>query len=312
MKQKVCYKVERNLRHGIYSEEWNKVNFREQHEGSSRKKARVADGNEASKYERFDLSGSVLYVLFIVMLMYGLSEAGRGYAPLLAVLAGIGFGLIFVLREMKAAYPAVDISLFRQNAGYACSNVSALLNYGATFAVSYLISIYLQVVMGYSSQAAGLIMICQPATMAGLSPVAGRISDKFSPFKISSMGMALCAAGIFIFIFLENDTHIALVLAALVVTGFGFSMFSTPNINAVMSCVKETDYGVASSILATMRSIGNTLSMVIVTAIVNGYMGDIPLADAPADALIKVMRISFSVFSGICAAGVFISLKHKQ
>lgn len=312
MKQKVCYKVERNLRHGIDSEEWNKVNFRVQHEGSSRKKARAAGGNEASKYERFDLPGNILYALFIVMLMYGLSEVGRGYAPLISAFAGIGFGLIFVLREMKAAYPVVDISLFRKNAGYACSNVSALLNYGATFAISYLISIYLQVVMGYSSQAAGLIMICQPAIMAGLSPVTGRISDKFSPFKISSLGMAFCAVGIFIFIFLGTDTHLALVIAALVVTGFGFSLFSSPNANAVMSCVKETDYGVASSILATMRSIGNTLSMVIVTAIVNGYMGSIPLADAPVGVLIKVMRISFSVFTGICAAGVFISLKHKE
>lgn len=74
--------------------------------------------------------------------------------------------------------PIVNVTLFRENKGYAFSNISAMLNYGATFAISYLISIYLQVVMGYSSQTAGLIMIFQPIIMAVLSPVMGRFSDR--------------------------------------------------------------------------------------------------------------------------------------
>ena len=262
--------------------------------------------------KRFDLAGNLMYVAFIVLLMYGLSEIGTGIAAAASAVMGAALGVLFVRHEAKAQEPAVDVIMFKENSGYAFSNISAMLNYGATFAVSYLISIYLQVVMGYSSQTAGLIMISQPIIMAALSPVTGRFSDKLSPFKMSSMGMAFCAAGTCIFIFIGQNTPLAVIIAALIVTGFGFSLFSSPNTNAVMSCVQKEDYGVASSILATMRSIGNTLSMVIVTVIVTGFIADIPLAEAPVHVLVKVIRISFSVFTGICTVGIFISLKGSK
>lgn len=259
----------------------------------------------------FDAAGNVIYMISIFLLMYGLSEAGNGAVYIAVAAAGAAAGIIFVSHEMKSADPVVDIRLFREDKGYAFSNLSAMLNYGATFAISYLISIYLQVVMGYSSQTAGLIMIFQPLIMALLSPVAGRLSDRFSPFRMSSLGMALCAAGTFMFIFTGLQTHLVFIIAALVVTGLGFAMFSSPNTNAVMSCVEKEDYGVASSILATMRSIGHTFSMVIVTITVTVLASDMALADVPADVLIKVIRVSFIVFTVICIAGVFISLKRE-
>lgn len=269
------------------------------------------DKDDVKSSRSLDLKGNILYVLFIVLLMYGLSEIGSGLMPLILTGAGIVFGFVFVRHELRAEDPAVKISMFRENIGYAFSNLSALMNYGATFAISYLISIYLQVVMGYTSQTAGLIMIAQPAVMAVLSPLAGRLSDRFSPFKMSSLGMAFCAAGTCMFIFLRQDSGIGFIIAALIVTGLGFSLFSSPNTNAVMSCVKKQDYGVASSILATMRSIGHTLSMVIVTIVVTRFMGDLPLADADPEVLVRVINISFIIFTVICAAGVFVSLKRK-
>ena len=78
-----------------------------------------------------------------------------------------------------------------------------------------------------------------------------------------------------------------------------------------MSCVEKEDYGVASSILATMRSIGHTLSMVIVTVIVTRYMKNVPLAEAEPEILVKVINTSFIAFAVICTAGVFVSLKRK-
>ena len=258
-----------------------------------------------------DMSGNILYVIFIVMMMYGLSEIGKGMIYVLITAVGVILGILFIIHESRSEGPIVNVTLFRENKGYAFSNISAMLNYGATFAISYLISIYLQVVMGYSSQTAGLIMIFQPIIMAVLSPVMGRFSDRISPFKMSSVGMAFCAAGTFIFIFIGRETQIFVIIMALVITGLGFSLFSSPNTNAVMSCVDKAEYGVASSILATMRSIGHTLSMVIVTITVTMLIEDMPLADAPAEVLIKVIRISFIVFTLICTAGVFISLKRK-
>lgn len=265
----------------------------------------------AAAGKSLDLLGNALYVVSIVLLMYGLSEIGRGFFAVGLTVAGVFIGVLFIWHEWKAEDPAVKVTMFRENIGYAFSNLSALLNYGATFAISYLISIYLQVVMGYSSQTAGLIMIFQPLIMAVLSPVSGRISDRISPFKLSSAGMAFCAAGTAIFIFIGQETRLVIIIAALIITGLGFSLFSSPNTNAVMSFVEKDDYGVASSILATMRSIGHTLSMVIVTIVVSRFMADVPLAEAEPEVLVRVIRISFIVFTSICVLGVFISLKRK-
>lgn len=273
-----------------------------------RKLPRAECENRGSSY---DISGSLLYVAMIVLTMYGLSELKVQMLPIAMLVCGLVLGVIFVCRELKAKDPVIQVRIFKENIAYSFSNLAALFNYGATFAIGYLMSIYLQVVMGFSSQTAGLILIVQPGLMAVLSPYAGRLSDRVSPFKLASFGMGLCAAGVLICGFVGLHTPLWVVIAALFVTGVGFAFFSSPNTNAVMACVEQQDYGVASSILATMRSIGHTASMVIVTVIVGRYMGDKALADAEPELLIKTMHTAFFIFTGICAAGVFISLKRK-
>ena len=260
--------------------------------------------------QSLDVPGNLLYLTFIVLFMYGASEILSGVLPVLCVTAGLVSGVAFVAYEMKTDDPAVDISLFRKDAGYACSNLAALMNYGATFAISYLMSVYLQAVMGYGSAAAG--MISQPIVMAVLTPVMGKFSDRFSPFRMSSLGMAFCASGTFMFIFVNRSTSLFFVIAALAVTGLGFALFSSPNTNAVMSCVDKEYYGVASSLLATMRSIGHTLSMVIVTVTVDLYMAGVPVSGADPDTLVRVIRSSFIIFTSICIAGVFVSLRRSS
>lgn len=273
----------------------------------SEKEAAAAPGRRS-----FDMAGSLLYIGMIVTVMYGLSEFSMNILPVTLVAIGLVLAFLFVRRELAEEDPVIQVRIFKQNIAYSFSNLAALLNYGATFAISYLISIYLQVVMGYSSQTAGFILIVQPVIMAVLSPYAGRLSDKFSPFKLASGGMGLCAAGVLIFSFVTEETRLWVIIAALVVTGLGFALFSSPNTNAVMACVEQKDYGVASSILATMRSIGHTLSMVIVTFIVSRYMGSAALAEAEPAQLVNVMHTCFLIFTVICAVGIFISLKRKS
>ncbi len=270
-----------------------------------------SDRNDDDDHD-FDIAGNLLFIGMIVLTMYGLSDITGGVVPVIITLAGLILAVIFVKHEVKAESPVVQVQMFSNNIAYSFSNLAALMNYGATFAITYLLSIYLQVVMGYSSQAAGLILIVQPALMAVLSPKAGKLSDRVSPFKLASAGMGLCAAGVLICAFLGTGTTLAMVMIALAVTGVGFAMFSSPNTNAVMACVEKQDYGVASSILATMRSVGHTLSMVIVTIVVNLYMGSQALESAEPQILIKTMHTAFIIYTVICAAGIFISLKRNR
>ena len=264
------------------------------------------------KGRSFDLLGNILYAGFIVLFMYGLSEIEKGMLPILITAAGVLLGVVFVIHELKTEDPALNISLFRSNIGYTLSNVAALMNYGATFAISYLTSIYLQVVMGFTSQTAGFILITQPVIMAILTPRMGRLSDKRSPFVLSSIGMGFCALGTLFYLFINEETPLGVIVAALVITGIGFSFFSSPNTNAIMSCVEKKDYGIATSVLNTMRSIGQTTSMVIVTIIVAIMLPGMQITQASPAVLVAVIHRAFIIFTIMCIIGIFISLKRKK
>ena len=90
-----------------------------------------------------------------------------------------------------------------------------MFNYSVSMALSYLASIYLQMVQGFSSQTAGFIMVCQPVIMAILAPQMGKLSDRISPFKLSSAGMAVSGLGISVFIFVDENTPIPVIMTAL-------------------------------------------------------------------------------------------------
>ena len=265
-----------------------------------------------SSKAHLDYAGNILFVVSIVLTMYGLSSLNSlAGAPLILCL-GILIFIFFVRTEMKTDNPVIDVNLFGKNLSFTLSNLAAMVNYGSNFALSYLMSIYLQVVKGMSSQWAGVILITNTVIMTVLSPFVGRISDRHSPFKMSAAGMALCAAALGLLSFLSEDSSLAKIIMILALSGVGFSFFSTPNTNAVMSCVEREDYGVSASILSTMRSIGHTAGMSVVSAVVGIYIGSGSLKGAGTEVLMKTFHISFFIFTLLCILGIFMAGKRKM
>ncbi|MDR1068357.1 MAG: MFS transporter [Clostridiales Family XIII bacterium] len=254
--------------------------------------------------------GSSLYAVGIFALMFGFSEAAETRLGYLMIGVGAVLLVIFVKRETVTKNPIIKVKLFT-NLNFLFSNIASLLNYGATFALSYMLSIYLQIVMGYNAQTAGLILVLQPALQAVFSPIAGRLSDKHSPFKLASLGMGLCAAGLFSYIFVGVDSPLWHVMINLAVVGIGFGFFSSPNTNAIMSSVPPQDSSIASSMIATMRSLGHTSSMAVITLITHSHLGNAEYKDAASADIVAAMHTAFIIFAVICAVGIFISLQRK-
>jgi EmrB/QacA subfamily drug resistance transporter len=254
-----------------------------------------------------DRTGMAYYVIMIVLTLYGLSNISTVEYAWALVLAGLSAGVLFVRRELRIQCPMLQLRIFLHNRVFTYSSVATLLNYGATFAVGYLLSIYLQLVAGYTSQTAGLILVCQPIVMALFSPYAGRLSDRVSPHKIASVGMAICAVNLLLFAFIDERTPLWMIIGGLIFIGVGFAIFSSPNTNAVMACVDRQDYSVASSILATMRSVGHSSSMAIVTVVIGAYMGSVGMADATVGQLVETMHTSFGIFTVLCMIGIPLS-----
>lgn len=259
-----------------------------------------------------DIPGCFLYTISLVLIMYGFSSVMSNAAAKFLLTGGIFLLVVFIRHELNAESPVINMKLFTESRMFGLSNMAALLNYGASYAVSYLLSIYLQSVQGFSSSTAGLILITNPVFQTALSPLMGKLSDRIAPYKLASAGMALTAVGIFMFVFTTEQLHIMYILAALSIIGVGFALFSSPNTNAVMGCVDKKNYSVASSILATSRSIGHTVSMATVSTVVAVTVGNVTLASASTDSIISAMRVSFIVFTALCVAGVFCSMCRRE
>jgi EmrB/QacA subfamily drug resistance transporter len=260
-----------------------------------------------AKGERFDLVGSVIYVLGLVALVYGFTLLPAMSGVWLIIGGAIGLSA-FTRWEMRTRSPVLDLSLFRNSKAFTFSNLAALINYSATWAISFLISLYLQYLKGFNPKSAGLIMVAMPAMQAIFSPLAGRLSDRIEPRLIASAGMALTTVGLIIFIFLNKETPLGLIVGNLILMGFGFALFSSPNTNAVMSSAPKTAYGVASATLGTMRAVGMVLSMGVAMLMFALYMGRVQITPEYYPLFQQSMKTAFTIFAILCFGGIFASL----
>ena len=261
--------------------------------------------------EKFDFIGSILYSFTLVTVMYGFSLL-PGIWGAFFILLGVGGFWAFMKWESKSESPVFDIDLFRNNKIFAFSNLAALINYSAVFAIGFLLSLYLQLIKGLNPQEAGIILICQPIVQAVFSPFAGRLSDRIEPRIVASTGMALTTVGLALFIFLDEKTTLSFIVVNLILIGFGFGLFSSPNTNAVMSSIEKKFYGVASGILGTMRATGNMFSMGIVMLIFSLYIGRTQITPSHYPLFIKSVKSAFIIFTSLCLAGIFASLSRGR
>jgi EmrB/QacA subfamily drug resistance transporter len=260
-----------------------------------------------AKGERFDFAGSVIYILGLVALVYGFTilPAMSGVWLILGGIIGLS---AFIRWEMRTRSPVLDMSLFRNSKAFTFSNLAALINYSATWAISFLLSLYLQYLKGFNPESAGLILVAMPAMQAIFSPLAGRLSDRIEPRIIASAGMALTTVGLIIFIFLNKETALGLIVGNLLLMGFGFAFFSSPNTNAVMSSAPKTAYGVASATLGTMRGVGMVLSMGVAMLMFALYMGKVQITPEYYPLFQESMKTSFIIFAVLCFGSIFASL----
>jgi len=256
---------------------------------------------------RFDVLGSCLYGVMLAGVMYGLTVLPGSFGVVLVMLGLVG-AAAFVRRESTAADPILNVRLFLENRVFALSNLAALLNYSATYATAFLLSLYLQFVRGFSADRAGLILLTQATLQAASSPFAGRLSDRVEPRGPASAGMALTAVGLFLLATIHDATGALFIVVSLLIVGLGFGLFSSPNTNAVMSSVGPEIYGVASNTLSTMRLVGQMLSMGIVTMILNAYLGRMAVTPELHAPFLAATRTAFEVFGVLCTIGLLASL----
>jgi MFS family permease len=257
--------------------------------------------------EPLDLAGSFLYALMLLLVMMGLTRLPSGSGMGLLV-AGVLGAVAFFYVEARTGSPVLDVRIFRSHPVFAFSNVAALLHYASTAAVTFLMSLYLQYIQGFSAQSAGMILVSQPIMMALISPLSGRLSDRIEPRVLASMGLAFTCLAIYALSWVGEDTGLLFIILSLVCLGVGFALFSSPNANAIMSSVEPRYLGVASGTMGTMRLLGQILSMGLAMMIFSIVIGEVKITPSVYPLFLRSVRIALTLSSGLCLVGIFFSL----
>jgi EmrB/QacA subfamily drug resistance transporter len=264
---------------------------------------------EWSSEERgsFDLFGAMLYVISILIICVAVSYLPSTLSLILLALSLFGFAFFFLF-ERAHKHPIFDVTLFFTNRIFTFSCLASLIIYTATFANVVQVSLYLQYLKGLSAVTAGMIMMCQPLTMALFSPLAGRLSDKFEPKLLATVGMAISCLGLILLSNLKTESNLDYLIIALVTTGLGFSLFSSPNVNAIMGSVEKRFYGSANGVMATMRIFGQMTSMVLVTLMFALIIGSVEIQPSNYNELEKAISLTFTIAAILCVPGLYFSM----
>lgn len=266
-----------------------------------------------------DLFGALTLMTFLSSVLASVSFSrmtliAREYTFFLASLGVLSLLLFILVESRLASQPLVDISLFTKNRMFALSNLTALLNYLASYGVGFLLSLYLQVVLRLDPYQAGLIMLSQPLLMAVVSPFSGHLSDRIEPRFLSSLGLGIMSLSILILSGITNDTGMVAMVLILVALGFGYGLFSSPNTSAVMGSVPTGSLGLGSGTLATMRFLGQSLSLALVTFILTSSVSaDILVVgkgqlNIPLNEFLSGLRTALQLCAGIGGMAVVASM----
>ena len=253
-----------------------------------------------------DVKGSIAYGIGMVLFIYGFTILNTSLGVILTVL-GIIVLIIFGLIELREAHPVFDIRFFK-NRKFLSANFASLCAYLATFAVTTILNYHLQYIKGMDSQTAGIILLAAPLCQVVLAPIAGRLSDKYVPQVLAAIGMGLGTVSLVLFSFLNEGTSIEFLIVSMIIYGVGFGLFSPPNTNVIMSSVPPKDTSVASASVATMRTVGQAMSLGILTLVFAFVMGDVPIVEQYYPLLISSCQITCIICVALCIASVFASL----
>jgi EmrB/QacA subfamily drug resistance transporter len=270
---------------------------------------RLRDDLRPARRETMDWQGSLIFALGVAPIMLGASHLGQWKTGPLLILAGLALFFLFILWETRTVNPLLDLSTFARNRFLTLSCLTAMGSYAATFGLTFFMSLYLQYALGLSPRNAGFILLIQPLTQMLVSPLTGRITDRSTPVRVANFGIiAICIGLISIAVTVGVGASLWLIVVELVLIGSGFGIFITPNTVAILGSVTAQQYGMASGMIGTMRTMGMVISMTTITLILSLFMGGEPVTQETVPVFVTSMQVGLLAFAAFSCSGVIMSM----
>lgn len=260
---------------------------------------------------RMDWPGAALLIVTMVSLMMMLGDiASYGSISSAAVVYGLIFTASFagfLIMERKHPYPIVDTSVFKVRQ-FTFANASLLISFIAVFMFNFLMPFYFEGVADYRPSQVGQALIMIPLIMAIVSPISGWIFDRYQSDYHSSFGMFIMAASLMAISYFASAGDIPLMIASFLAFGLGNGLFQSPNNTEVMGALPREKYGVASSMIATVRNFGMTLGVSVASILLSislGMYGEQgPVLDADPSVISASISVVVFIAGMMCMAGV--------
>jgi len=215
---------------------------------------------------RFDYVSAILNAGTFGLLIVAIGEAGHRASPTLIVAEFLGAGIfgLFLLRR-QAAHPApmLPVDLFRRPV-FALSAVTAVCSFAAQGLAFVSLPFYFEGALGRSQVETGFLMTPWPIVVAIVVPIAGRLSDRYSPAILGGVGLAVLCLGMALLAALPADPTVFDIGWRMAICGGGFGFFQSPNLKALMASAPPGRSGGASGIVATARLLGQSTGAALV------------------------------------------------
>jgi EmrB/QacA subfamily drug resistance transporter len=244
------------------------------------------DSGKGRRTPHLDFLGMTLFIAFSSALLLGLGLGpglgwSSGVVGALLAAAVISFAL-FILRELGAASPLIDLRFFRRRV-YGWGMLAAFLSYILMLFPAFLFPLYLHEVLGLSIGLTGLLMTCQAFAMLLVSPVSGWWSDRVGSRRPALVALAVMVLTFLAASFLGTDSALWLVAFLLALLGASVGLFSSPNSSAVMGDLGRDQAGVANGTIATLRNLGRSIGVALTVLIYQLFAGTSATAGIPPE-----------------------------
>ncbi|WP_404380349.1 DHA2 family efflux MFS transporter permease subunit [Knoellia locipacati] len=217
-----------------------------------------------------DAAGAAISGSGFLALLLGLSQGNvAGWvSPRVIILfatAALCF-TVFAWHENRATEPLLDLSRFKDRA-FAGANIQILLATSVMCSLFFFLSLYLQVVLGYSALAAGVGLLPLTVTIVAVGPLAGRLADRIGPRLPVTVGMLLLAAALFGLSRLSVDSNLGGLMPWFALAGLAIGLVTSPTTAAAMGSTDAADNGTTAAVFSTFQTTGLTLGIAIMGAI---------------------------------------------
>jgi Na+/melibiose symporter-like transporter len=227
---------------------------------------------------RLDIPGAVLSILGLVALVWAIIEGPHGWTDG-PVLVGFGAAAVllgaFGLWEARTRYPMLDISLFR-NARFSAASGAIMLTFFAMFGTMFLLTQFLQSVLGYTPLETGVRFLPMAATMMVIAPNSARLVERIGTKRVVATGLIVAAIGLLLMSRLSENASYTDVVISLVVMSAGLALVMPPCTESIMGSLPRAKAGVGSAVNDTTREIGGALGVAILGSVLSSsYRPDV-------------------------------------